>query len=124
MNSIMEVRTEARLREWAGMVAECQSSGLTVREWCRENGIAPKTYYYRLRKVRLRAMQDMPGGISSVPTVQHGNDVSFKQLEINAPSTSGSAVITLHVQNGTLEVSSGADRETIEAVLLALKTVC
>ncbi len=124
MNSIMEVRKEARLREWADMIAECQSSGMTIKEWCRENGISQKTYYNRLRKVRLRAMQDMPGGIPSVPADRHDNDVSFKQLEINAPSTSGTAIVTLHVQNGTLEVSSGADRETIEAVLLALKTVC
>lgn len=124
MNSIIEVRTEAKLREWAGMVIECQSSGMTIKEWCRENGIAQKTYYCRLKKVRLRAMQDMPGGISSITTVQHGHDVRFRQLEINAPSTSGSAAVTLHVQNGTLEVSSGADRETIKAVLLALKAVC
>ena len=124
MNSIMEVRTEARLREWAGMIAECQNSGLSIREWCRENGIAPKTYYYRLRKVRLRAIQDMPVDISSVPAVQHDGEVSFRQLEVSAPSTSGSTAVTLHVQNGTLEIAGGTDRETIEAVLLALKAVC
>ena len=124
MNSIMAVRAEARLREWAGMVAECQNSGMTIREWCKENGIAPKTYYYRLNKVRLRAMQEMPGNISSVPSVRHDNDVSFRQLEINAPSTAGSAAVALHVQNGTLEVMNGADKETIEAVLLALKEIC
>ena len=124
MDSIMEVRSEARLRQWACMVEDCQSSGMTVREWCRENGVAPKTYYYRLKQVRLRAIQDMPENISSVPVVRHEDDVSFKQLEVSTPSTAVSAVVTLHVPNGTLEVASGADKETIEAVLQALKTVC
>ena len=28
------------------------SSGMTVSEWCRTNNIAPKNYYYHLRRVR------------------------------------------------------------------------
>lgn len=34
------------------MVQSSNESGLTVSEWCRQNGINPKTYYYRLKRVR------------------------------------------------------------------------
>lgn len=40
------------LETWAAEVEACQSSGLTVTEWCKLNGINMKTYYYHLRKVR------------------------------------------------------------------------
>lgn len=52
MSEAMEVRKEYRLQEWAKMVQECQSSGLSNREFCRQNGISEKTYYYRLRQLR------------------------------------------------------------------------
>ena len=43
---------EMRLTAWAGMVSACNSSGKTIKEWCRENGISEKTYHYRKRAVR------------------------------------------------------------------------
>ena len=30
---------------WALMVQEQNRSGLSVREWCEQNSIAPKTFY-------------------------------------------------------------------------------
>ena len=52
MSEAMEVRKEYQLREWARIVQACQSSGLSNREFCRQNGISEKTYYYRLRQLR------------------------------------------------------------------------
>ncbi len=46
------VKHEVRLREWTAQIEAQQASGMTVQGWCAENGISPKTYYYRLRKVR------------------------------------------------------------------------
>lgn len=55
--AISEVKQELRLREWSEQIERQQSSGLSVEQWCDENGINPKTYYYRLRKVLLTAQQ-------------------------------------------------------------------
>ena len=52
MPTIREVETELRHREWAERIQECQSSGMTVTAWCRENGISQRTYYSRLNVVR------------------------------------------------------------------------
>ena len=49
---IMAVKQQVRLENWAAEVESRTSSGLTVQQWCRENGMSPKTYYYHLRKVR------------------------------------------------------------------------
>lgn len=52
MDKISKIKTDLRMREWSEMVRECSRSGLTIREWCGDNGINIKTYYYRLKRVR------------------------------------------------------------------------
>ena len=43
--SVQELKHAARLQEWSARVAECRSSGIGVKAWCAEQGIALKTYY-------------------------------------------------------------------------------
>ena len=37
--SITTIKQEVRLQEWSAQIEAQQSSGLTIREWCKENGI-------------------------------------------------------------------------------------
>ena len=37
---------ELRLAQWAGIIKEQKQSGLTVKDWCSQNGITKDTYYY------------------------------------------------------------------------------
>lgn len=55
MADVLAVRDEYRLRNWMEIIRECQNSGLSNREFCAQRGIAEKTYYYWLRKVRTAA---------------------------------------------------------------------
>ena len=50
--AIREVKQELRQREWSEQIERQQSRGLSVEQWRIENEINPRTYYYRLRKVR------------------------------------------------------------------------
>ena len=52
MATIKEIKRELRYREWAEEIAECQSSGMKISEWCQKKGISCNTYYRRLRIVR------------------------------------------------------------------------
>lgn len=45
MDEIAIVKNQVQKAEWAERIRQCSESGLTVSEWCRENGINPKTYY-------------------------------------------------------------------------------
>ena len=49
---IQLAKNQIKLQNWAAELQTCNSSGMTVQQWCAENGISVKTYYYRLRKVR------------------------------------------------------------------------
>ena len=51
-SEIVMVKKNVRLQEWNRQIEEQRASGLSVQEWCIQNGINIKTYYYHLRKVR------------------------------------------------------------------------
>ena len=71
--AISEVKQELRMREWSEQIERQQSSGLSVEQWCDENGINPKTYYYRLRKVREKCVAAQPSIVPITMPEQSGN---------------------------------------------------
>ena len=54
MADVLAVRDEYRAQQWAMVVQECAASGLSNREFCRQRGIAEKSFYYWQRKLRTR----------------------------------------------------------------------
>ena len=48
------VAQQTRLNQWAEQIRECNNrpQGMTVDDWCLQNGITRANYYWRLRKVR------------------------------------------------------------------------
>ena len=49
---------QLRHQEWADMVKDCQSSGKSIEEWCRQNGIKVCTYYKRLQALRTELIEE------------------------------------------------------------------
>ena len=48
-----------RFANWEQLIVAANSSGLRKREWCEQNGITEKTFYYWQRKVRSKAIETM-----------------------------------------------------------------
>ena len=48
------VAQQIRLNQWAQQIQACNNrpQGMSVDDWCLENGIKRANYYWRLRKVR------------------------------------------------------------------------
>ena len=42
---LQTLNNQNKLTEWACQVVDCRNSGLTVKTWCKENGICKQTYY-------------------------------------------------------------------------------
>ena len=128
MSHISEVKHQILLTEWAERIHNCQTSGMKVPEWCSQNGVNIKTYYYWLKRVREKALACIP----SLPTAASdnaklstsGERISFKSLEVQVPISSFQAAVIVRLPNVTLEVANGATQHTVEAVLLALKSTC
>ena len=74
-----KITHEMRLNNWTEICRQCQArpSGMTVENWCNENGIKIKTYYYWQRKVRREVYNQMK---ESLPAVNEPQAVAFAEL--------------------------------------------
>ena len=56
---VQAMKHAALLQEWSGRIAECRTSGKSVKAWCAEQGITIKTYYYWEKKFVTEATQQL-----------------------------------------------------------------
>ena len=40
-----ELKHQAKLQTWSAAIQECRSSGLSVKQWCKQRAVTPTTYY-------------------------------------------------------------------------------
>jgi hypothetical protein len=85
--ALATVKQEVRLQEWSAQIEAQQASGLTVQQWCMENGVKPKTYYYRLKKVREQFLGSSPA-IVPLNVPQQNADIRIEKngLQISLPA--------------------------------------
>lgn len=97
---------ELRLMHWAELVKECHNSGMKVREWCQQNDIDEKRYYYWQRKVRQEILQIQETSTTAVEKV-----TTFAQLPIPIGSESKSDFqpdVVLKMGTVVIEISNTA----------------
>ena len=97
--ALAAVKQDVRLQEWSAQIESQQASGLTVQQWCAENGIKPKTYYYHLKKVREQFL-DSSQAIVPLNVPQHNADIRIEKngLQISLPANISSDTLLALVQ--------------------------
>ena len=81
--NVNAVKHQAKLLEWKDRVTDCRSSGMSVKEWCKENGCSPKTYYRWeqeiLGKVRQIAKAPSQPVLAELPLAAPAQNCSLKR---------------------------------------------
>ena len=83
MNEITKIKNEVKLKQWAEMVRQRNESGLTVADWCRQNGINLKTYYYRLKRVRQAVCNEIEQHDIVPVESTAGTEITAEKIEIS-----------------------------------------
>ena len=91
------------------MLQQRKESGLSVKEWCREQGLAEYTYYYRLRKLRQAACT----------ALEQAQPVQLAEVPLAPKQKESYAQLRLTTKNGTLEIMD-ADCSVLDQVLRAM----
>ena len=47
---------QVRLAEWSQRIIDRKNSGLTIAQWCDQNGFTKDTYHYWQKRVRVAAL--------------------------------------------------------------------
>ena len=119
MNEIMVIRQQVRLNQWSAIVQEREDSGLSVKAFCKETGIAPKTYYYRLRRLREAAIKRTQLGTVQ-PTTSQPELLQYTPPTgyICDPTTQS---IVIRTSSTTVEIPMNTNPEVVAAAVSFLK---
>ncbi len=49
-----------KAEKWLAIIRECINSDLSNEEWCEQNNVSIKSYYYYLAKLRKMAIEQIP----------------------------------------------------------------
>ena len=118
MDKISRIKTDLLMREWAEMVRTCRSSGLTVKEWCLNNGINIKTYYYRLKRERDFICDNKLVNITDDCSSAHHDIVP---VSMNPTLDNGTRQIKITSANISVELPPNVQPQLLKAAIEGLK---
>ena len=102
---LQKLNRQQKTVQWGERIASCRSSGLTVRQWCSENGISAGSYYKWQRRLYQMTAGDGP---------------QFMEVTPHQPARDPAAII--HIRDTAVEILPGIDVNTLEAICRVLKT--
>lgn len=112
--------------QWLDIFQQCKASGISDLQWCRQNHIAPSTFYYRLNKLRKETSESaseiktmLPEYHEVVPLIVCDEDTSPKHPEVTV-----SPSIRISLGDIKLDVYNTADKKLIAETLMAVKSIC
>ena len=119
MSEILKIRQQVRLNQWSAMVQEREDSGLSVKAFCKQAGIATKTYYYRLRRLREATIRQAQSGAvqATMPQpelVQYTPPTGY----VTEPAPQN---IVIKTADTTVEIPMNTNPEVVAAAVSFLK---
>ena len=102
--AITEIKSKVSLQEWQQRILDCQSSGMSVKTWCQQNGISTGSYYFHLRKIRESVLEE--------------NQI----IPFEPPKPVSSSGIHIESAGITITLPETVSAEQLTAVLSALKS--
>ena len=114
---VQAIKHAALLRAWSGRIAECRSSGKTVKAWCEAEGVSSKTYYYWEKRIVAEASQE-----ANLPVTTQSSMLMRVNPETPSEEDKGSreACITIRHGKSTIALPTGSSVETIADLVKAL----
>ena len=132
---VQTVNKKLQLQSWTDQLIAFKRSGQTVKQWCQENSVARKTFYYRRKRIQEEILvavesgnrMQIPEASSSLlpikqPTTTTLKANSLKKQEkpvfaaLSMPQVM-SAAVTVRLDEISIDIQNGADDDLIEQVL-------
>ena len=122
MKSTREITAEYRLSHWAQVMAKRTQSGLSIKRYCKENGICSNTYFYWQRKLREAAVKELAlePVKTTMPVPSGWTQVSTADNVQNTESTG----VTIEIGKCRITANEATDTELLAKVCKALVNIC
>ena len=108
-----ELKHQTKIQEWGLAIQECRSSGLSVREWCRQQGVTTTTYYRWEREILSEIRRKDGAGRS---------EVAFVEVPAPRPLRNvAERTATLNIGNGSIDLYQEMDSELLRTLVELLR---
>ena len=112
--------------QWLDIFQQCKASGISDLQWCRQNHIAPSTFYYRLNKFRKEKSETVAETKSMLP--EYHEVVPLVVCDEDSPSKHPEATVSpsirISIGDICLDIFSDANHTLIAETLMAVKSIC
>ena len=89
-----------RLAQWIKWIEEAKSSGLTIHNWCVQNGLSENAFYYWQRKARKKIIRQTVNERSTL--LEENSAPDFFEIAIPKPASP----VPIREQAGAIPTSS------------------
>ena len=107
--SLRALNENNKIMMWAEIIADCRSSHLPVKTWCKENGVSPGTFYKWQKRLFALSQEQQSSRFTEVTQVRNF-------------SATNEIAVTLYIDGGQVDIHNGADMATVEAIVRLLKS--
>ena len=121
-----QTTTDVRLANWKSIVEQCSSrpEGMSIKQWCSENSISEKQYYYWQRKVRAFLFRELPAALPATnpDNEEASNAMPVPYAEFRAEDflTDQTPALVIKTRKSTIEVSASVSDALIIRILKAV----
>ena len=114
---VQAMKHAALLQEWSTKIAECRSSGMTVKAWCAKQGIAIQTYYRWEKRFVTEATRQLslPGATQAGMLMRVNPDALPNEHE----NSTGSGITIRHGES-VIALPAGSSAEAVADLVKAL----
>ena len=114
---VQELKLAARMQEWSTRIAECRSFGMSVRAWCKEQGIATQTYYRWEKRCVTEATQRLSlPAVTQAGMLMRVNPDALPSGDVNAIGSG----ITIRHGESIITLPAGSSAESVAELVKAL----
>ena len=123
MATIKQVKNELRHKLWAEEIAECQSSGMKISEWCQMKGISCNTYYRRLRIVRNEFLERSEAPLREIVPLSIATTPTAEEVPVAVKKTPDHKSEKVFIRKNGIEIElpQNTDDHTLLALLRGLQ---
>lgn len=124
---------QVRINQWASIIQAQASSHMNKTEWCRENGITVRTFYYWQRKLRNMILESSEGPsqkqLPSAPDAPTFCELSIPDpqktdpiIPLNDTPGNGSGLI-VEIRDCRIIVGDSVSKDALASVIEVLRHV-
>lgn len=115
-----QMAQHVRLSEWAQILRARRESGQSVKEWCADNGINEKRYYYWQNKLRqatceqVKSQEKIMTGIIPTGWAQLSADTTVERSD----------TVTIEIGSGRVVADRNTSAELLTTACRVLVSLC